>query len=89
MAMPVAMPIWRNVELMPDAIPAWAGCTTPIAVEASGGLTRPTPMPADDQPGDEVRPLRRAASSPRISSSPMPTSTSPVPISAPHRHVPD
>jgi hypothetical protein len=38
-AMPVAMPTWRNVELTPDAMPAWCGGTTPIAVEASGGLT--------------------------------------------------
>ncbi len=41
--MPVAMPIWRNVALTPDAMPALYGGTTPIAVEASGGFTMPPP----------------------------------------------
>jgi len=50
-AMPVAMPTWRKVELMPEAIPARSGVTTPIAVEASGGLTSPTPAPATMNPG--------------------------------------
>src|SRR5579872_1786896 len=50
-AMPAAMPICRNVELTPDAIPAFCGGTTPIAVEASGGLTRPPPRPATMNPG--------------------------------------
>ena len=50
-AMPVAMPTWRNVELMPEAMPARCGRTTPTAVEASGGLTRPTPTPATMNPG--------------------------------------
>ena len=45
-AIPVAMPTWRKVELIPDAIPLRSSGTTPIAVDASGGLTRPTPAPA-------------------------------------------
>ena len=49
--MPVAMPTWRNVELMPEAMPARRGSTTPTAVDASGGLTRPTPTPATIRPG--------------------------------------
>ena len=48
-AIPVAIPIWRNVELIPLAIPARSGVTTPIAVEASGGLTRPTPGAGQDE----------------------------------------
>jgi hypothetical protein len=44
--MPVAMPTWRKVELMPEAMPACRGGTTPTAVDASGGFTRPTPTPA-------------------------------------------
>ena len=50
-ATPVAIPIWRKVELIPDAIPARAGSTTPTAVEASGTLTRPQPTPATIIPG--------------------------------------
>src|SRR5580693_7663853 len=50
-AMPVAMPTWRNVELMPEAMPACCGGTTPTAVEARGGLTRPTPRPPTIIPG--------------------------------------
>jgi len=53
-AMPVAMPIWRNVALVPDAMPAWCGGTTPMAVEASGGLTMPEPSPAMMNPGIRV-----------------------------------
>ena len=49
--MPVAMPTWRKVELIPDAIPARWGATTPTAVEASGGFTRPTPAPPTIMPG--------------------------------------
>ncbi len=50
-ATPVAIPIWRNVELIPEAIPARAGSTTPTAVDASGTLTRPQPTPATIIPG--------------------------------------
>ena len=49
--MPVAMPTWRNVLLMPEAMPLRAWCTTPTAVEASGGLTMPMPAPASTKPG--------------------------------------
>ena len=52
--MPVAMPTWRNVVLMPDAMPLRCGGTTPTAVEASGGLTRPTPTPATRKPGSSA-----------------------------------
>src|SRR6266481_10032266 len=50
-AMPVAMPTCRNVELMPEAMPARCGCTTPTAVDASGGFTRPTARPPTIMPG--------------------------------------
>src|ERR1700710_3125743 len=39
----VAIPTWRKVLLMPEAIPAWRGSTTPTAVEASGGVNTPPP----------------------------------------------
>ena len=52
--MPVAMPTWRNVLLMPDAMPLRRGATTPIAVEASGGLTMPIPTPATRKPGSSA-----------------------------------
>jgi hypothetical protein len=51
MAIPVATPTWRNVELMPDAMPAARCGTTPTAVEASAGLIRPEPRPARIIPG--------------------------------------
>ena len=50
-AMPVAIPTWRKVELMPEAMPARCGGTTPTAVEASGGFTIPAPAPATIIPG--------------------------------------
>src|SRR3954447_1970644 len=78
-AMPVAMPIWRNVELMPEPMPARAGGTTPTAVDASGGFTRPTPMPAKMKPGSSTV-HAESASTRAISTSPRPTSPSPPPI---------
>ena len=78
-ATPVEMPTWRNVELMPEAIPARRGSTTPTAVEASGGLTIPAPTPATRKPGistvhdDEA--LSRA-----IRNRPTATSNRPPPI---------
>ena len=78
-AMPVAMPTWRKVLLMPEAMPLRAGGTTPIAVEASGGLTMPMPMPGD------ARTRGSAPSSPRwrrrrsSQYSPAATSSRPLP----------
>src|SRR6266568_646759 len=78
-AMPVAVPTWRNVELIPEAMPARAGATTPTAVEASGTLTSPDPAPATISPGMRwVQP--EPAVRPRISSSPAATSTNPAEI---------
>ena len=75
-AIPVAVPTWRSVELIPDAMPERAGSTTPTAVEASGTLTRPMPTPATTRPGmrcvhDEV------GASPVISTTPTPAITKP------------
>ena len=49
--MPVAMPTWRNVELMPEAMPERSTVTTPTAVDASGVLIMPTPTPHTIRPG--------------------------------------
>jgi hypothetical protein len=79
--MPVAVPTWRKVELMPEAMPACCGGTTPTAVEASGGLTRPAPTPPKIIPG--MRWVQaEPASRPRISSSPIPTMSRPGPMSS-------
>ena len=53
-AMPVAIPTWRNVLLMPEAIPALRGSTTLTDVEASGALTSPIPMPPAIKPASKV-----------------------------------
>ena len=75
----VAIPTCRNVLLTPDAMPA-ACLTTPIAVDASGGFTRPAPMPATMKPG--IRCVHsEAGSRPRMSSTPAPTGSSPGPTS--------
>ena len=75
-AVPVAMPTCRNVELMPEAMPARCGSTTPIAAVASAGLTRPMPPPATMKPASSAV---HSSAGPivRISSSPRPTSASP------------
>ena len=75
-AVPVAMPTWRNVELMPDAMPARCGSTTAMAAVASAGFTAPMPPPATMKPASIA-----VQSSPgpmsRISSRPSPTRTRP------------
>ncbi len=77
----MAMPTWRKVELMPEAMPARCGGTTPTAVEASGGLTRPTPTPPTIIPG--MRWVQaEPALSPRMSSRPTPTMIRPGPMSS-------
>ena len=75
-AMPVAMPTWRKVELMPDAIPAWRGSTTPMAAVASAGLTTPMPPPATRKPASSAV-QSSPGSSPSISHRPAPTSARP------------
>ena len=55
--MPVAMPTWRKVELMPDAMPACRAGTTPTAVEASGGLIESDADSADDEARHQVGPV--------------------------------
>ena len=58
-AMPVAMPTWRKVELMPEAMPARRGSTTPTAAVASAGLTMPMPTPVTMKPAQQRRSSRR------------------------------
>ena len=53
-ATPVAIPTWRKVLLMPDAMPARAGSTTPIATEAMPGLVIPIPVPPTRNPTSSV-----------------------------------
>src|SRR4051794_20226491 len=50
-ATPVAIPTCRKVELIPLAMPARTGSTTPTAVDASGTLMKPAPTPATRKPG--------------------------------------
>ena len=50
-AMPVAIPTWRKVLFVPEAIPLRCGSTTEIEAEASTGLTMPMPNPATMKPG--------------------------------------
>ena len=77
-AIPVAMPTWRKVLLIPDAIPLREWCTTPIAVDASSGLISPTPAPASRNPGiSVVQP--EPGSTAVIASSPAPTRIKPAP----------
>ena len=78
-ATPVASPTWRSVRLIPAAIPASSGSTTPTLVETSGTFTNPIPTPA------MIMPFSRcvqsdAAVSPRIRMSPVPMPTNPAPI---------
>ena len=76
--MPVAMPTWRKVVLIPDAMPLRMGSTTPMAVEASGGLTSPIPTPQSRKPGSSVVHAESTVT-PCMSSSPTPTSVRPPP----------
>ena len=78
-AIPVAIPTWRNVELMPEAMPERRGSTTPIAAVASAGLTNPMPPPAIMKPASSAV-QSSPASRPPISSRPVPTSASPPPM---------
>ncbi len=79
-AIPVAMPTWRNVLLIPDAIPLSSASTTPTAAEASEGFTNPTPTPATRNPGSSAVQCELALR-PRMSSSPAPTRAAPPAIS--------
>ena len=77
-AMPVAIPTWRNVLLIPDAIPARRGSTTLTDVEASGALTRPMPMPPTMKPARSVVQVEPSVM-PCISRSATPVTASPPP----------
>ena len=55
--MPIAMPTWRNVSLMPEAMPLCSLGTTETATSATAGLMRPTPTPARMKPGSSAGPL--------------------------------
>ena len=85
-AMPVAMPTWRKVLLMPEAMPLRAWCTTPMAVEASGGLTRPMPAPASTKPGISTVQVELASTA-VIVSRPTPTRIRPAAEQQPHGHA--
>ena len=62
--MPTAVPTWRKVLLIPEAAPARRGSTTPIAAVASGGLMKPIPTPADEEAGEQRRPVVGRSRSP-------------------------
>ena len=57
-AMPVAMPTWRKVLLMPEAMPLRRGRTTPTAVEASGGFDEADPDAGEQEAGEQRGPAR-------------------------------
>ena len=79
-AIPVAIPICRNVLFVPDAMPERSGETTPTAVEASAGFVRPTPIPARTKPGrSSCQP--EFVSTRAINSSETPMMARPSPIS--------
>ena len=56
-AVPVAMPTCRNVELMPEAMPARCGSTTLIAAVASAGLTSADAAAGDHEAGEQRGPV--------------------------------
>ena len=80
-AVPVAMPTWRKVELIPEPMPARCGGTTLTAVDASGALTSAMPMPATMKPASSAV-HSEEADSPRISSRAIATSSMPPPMRA-------
>ncbi len=60
MAVPTAMPTCRLVLLMPEAIPERRTSTTPTAVDAKRGVRDADADTADDQAGQQRRPVRAA-----------------------------
>ncbi len=81
-AVPTATPTCRNVELMPDAMPARRTSTTLTAVDASGGFVMPMPMPQSTKPGSNTVHSESPFTA-RSVSTPAPTNVSPSPISSP------
>ena len=53
-AIPTAIPTWRKVSLIPDAIPLCSFGTTLSATSAITGFSRPTPTPATMKPSSRV-----------------------------------
>ena len=76
-ATPTAIATWRNVSLIPAAMPLRSLETTLTATSAITGLSRPTPTPATMKPGSSAVQLEWAPM-PDISSSPPPTPASPI-----------
>ena len=77
-ATPVAIPTWRKVVLIPEPIPDFSTGTTAIAAWPIPGLVMPMPMPATMKPTSSVV-HSESGETPCISSSPSPTTASPVP----------
>jgi hypothetical protein len=75
--MPTATPTWRNVSLIPLAIPLRSFGTTLIATSAITTFTSPVPAPAIAKPGSSAV-QASPASRPPISRIPTPTSSSPT-----------
>ena len=75
--MPTAVPTCLAVLLIPEAAPLRRGSTTPIAAVASGGLTKPIPMPARMKPGRSVV-QSSLGLTPCISTRPRPISARPA-----------
>ena len=58
--MPVAIPTWRKVLLMPAPVPLSRAGTTLTALKLSGAFTKPTPEPghAGSRPAGWSTPTR-------------------------------
>ena len=76
-ATPVAVPIWRKVEIAREAMAAAGGCTVAAAAEARRGLTSSRPTPATISPGTSSDKVP-AADNRLMSHRPTATSTSPL-----------
>ena len=84
--MPVAMPTWRKVELIPEPMPARCGGTTPTAVEASGGLMSADADAGEEEPGQQHGPCRVGVE-PAHEQQPDADEQQPAADQSPHRHA--
>ena len=58
-ATPVAMPTWRKVLLIPEAIPARAGVDDADRRRGDARVGQADPEPGEEEPGEQRGPARR------------------------------